>query len=109
MLCPVGFQKTLVCDTQKGKSEVLDITTVKGKIKEIREDFGVTETIFVGDRGMISTENFDSFDLKLSRNISRDNKSTILGAGLHLDSHRVSSSPNAQNISCCDFVIVEHA
>jgi transposase len=39
-----------------------DITTVKGKIKEIREDFGVTETIFVGDRGMISTENFDSFD-----------------------------------------------
>jgi transposase len=39
-----------------------DITTVEGKIKEIREDFGVTETIFVGDRGMISTENFDSFD-----------------------------------------------
>jgi transposase len=39
-----------------------DITTVEGKIKEIRKDFGVTETIFVGDRGMISTENFDSFD-----------------------------------------------
>ena len=39
-----------------------DFSTVEGKIAEIKQDFGISEAIFVGDRGMIKTSNFASFD-----------------------------------------------
>jgi len=39
-----------------------DFSTVEGKITEIKRDFGISEAIFVGDRGMLKTSNFDSFD-----------------------------------------------
>ena len=39
-----------------------DFSTVEGKITEIRQDFGISEAVFVGDRGMLKTSNFDSFE-----------------------------------------------
>ena len=37
-----------------------DCTTVQGKIAEIKEKFGVSNFVFVGDRGMLTQKNIDS-------------------------------------------------
>ena len=49
--CPVGIE------VFAGNTK--DETTVPEKIAQIREDFGIQEIIFVGDRGMITQANYD--------------------------------------------------
>lgn len=44
-----------------------DAATVKAKIDELRQHYGVKEVIFVGDRGMITPQNFA--DLKDQKNL----------------------------------------
>jgi len=42
------------------KGNTNDASTVNGKIQEIKDKFGVTNMIFVGDRGMLTQSNLDS-------------------------------------------------
>ena len=56
-----------------------DFSTVEGKITEIRQDFGISEAIFVGDRGMLKTSNFDSFEnIKTVSGLTHSDIQTLL-------------------------------
>ena len=50
--CPIGIE------VFKGNTK--DVTTVSDKIDEIKNTYGVTKAVFVGDRGMISSQNLES-------------------------------------------------
>ena len=55
--CPIGLE------VFEGNTQ--DASTVAGKIKEVREEYGVEDIIFVGDRGMITKTNYDTFQENL--------------------------------------------
>jgi len=52
--CPVG------CEVMAGNTK--DSTTVKARIKEIRQTYGVEKCLFVGDRGMLTQSNLESLE-----------------------------------------------
>jgi transposase len=62
-----------------------DITTVESKIKEMRDSYGITDTVFVGDRGMITTSNYDSFDtIKTISGLTHADLNDLLNKGVEL-------------------------
>jgi transposase len=62
-----------------------DVTTVESKIKEMRDSYGITDTVFVGDRGMITTSNYDSFDaIKTISGLTHSDLNDLLNKGVEL-------------------------
>jgi transposase len=62
-----------------------DVTTVESKVKEMRNSYGITDTVFVGDRGMITTSNYDSFDtIKTISGLTHSDLNDLLNKGVEL-------------------------
>jgi transposase len=60
--CPIAVE------VLKGNTK--DETTVLDKIEEIKEKFGIDKVVFVGDRGMVTSANFEQIDHNLVKVIS---------------------------------------
>ena len=59
LLCN-GEGRPLAVRVFKGNTK--DETTVLGQIEELKDDFGVTEMVFVGDRGMIASKRLEDLE-----------------------------------------------